>query len=132
MTGAGRPVDPPHAEAGCCEAEEHEPAFTRAAIARIALVGVAVVLVLTGALPTGWVTGSVAVAVTLVDAAPASAQYNNQMNHFLKNLSILGGLLSMATNTGGRPSLPWKARRAVGNAVEASVDTVARLIPTTN
>jgi len=54
-----------------------------------------------------------------------------QRIHFLKNLSILGGLLSMATTPGGRPSLPWKARRAVGSAVEASVDTVARLIPTT-
>ena len=55
-----------------------------------------------------------------------------QRIQFLKNLSMLGGLLSMATNTGGRPSLPWKARRVVAGAVESSVDTVSRLIPTTH
>jgi len=51
---------------------------------------------------------------------------------FLTDLSVLGGLLSIATNTGGRPSLPWRARRAVGSAVGTSVDTVGRLIPTTS
>ena len=55
-----------------------------------------------------------------------------QRVQFLKDLSVLGGLLSIATNTGGRPSLPWRARRAVGSAVGTSVDTVGRLIPTPN
>lgn len=54
-----------------------------------------------------------------------------QRLQFLKNLSMLGGLLSIATSTGGRPSLPWRARRALGTAVDTSVDTVQRLIPAT-
>lgn len=53
-----------------------------------------------------------------------------QRLQFLKNLSILGGLISIATNTGGRPSIPWRARRALGSAVDSSVDTVQRLVPT--
>ena len=52
-----------------------------------------------------------------------------QRTQFLKNLSILGGLLSIATNTGGRPSIPWRARRAITSAVDTSVDTVHKLIP---
>jgi hypothetical protein len=31
---------------------------------------------------------------------------------FLKNVSMLGGLVLAATDTGGRPSLSWRARRA--------------------
>lgn len=36
----------------------------------------------------------------------------NQQLHFLKNLSLIGGLLIAAADTGGRPSLGWRARRA--------------------
>jgi len=35
-----------------------------------------------------------------------------QQIHFLKNLAILGGLILAATDTEGRPSLSWKAKRA--------------------
>jgi putative oxidoreductase len=43
---------------------------------------------------------------------------HHQRIQFLKNLSMLGGLLLAAADTGGRPSLPWRARRAVGHAAE--------------
>lgn len=33
-----------------------------------------------------------------------------QRTHFLKNLSMLGGLLIAAVDTEGRPSLAWRAR----------------------
>lgn len=39
-----------------------------------------------------------------------------QLMHFLKNLAILGGLLTTVVDTGGRESLPHKARRVVGRA----------------
>lgn len=35
-----------------------------------------------------------------------------QRIHFLKNLSVLGGLILAATDTEGRPSLGWRAKRA--------------------
>ncbi|HEX9992815.1 MAG TPA: DoxX family protein [Acidimicrobiales bacterium] len=35
-----------------------------------------------------------------------------QRIHFLKNLSMLGGLILAATDTEGRPSLRWRARQA--------------------
>ncbi|MFV0306746.1 MAG: DoxX family protein [Desertimonas sp.] len=52
-----------------------------------------------------------------------------QRIQFLKNASMLGGMLSIASNTGGRPSLPWLARRAIEGVVDTSVDTVQRLLP---
>jgi putative oxidoreductase len=36
-----------------------------------------------------------------------------QRIHFLKNLGILGGLLLAAVDTAGKPSLSWRAERAV-------------------
>jgi uncharacterized membrane protein YphA (DoxX/SURF4 family) len=35
-----------------------------------------------------------------------------QRVHFLKNLSVLGGLILAATDTEGRPSLSWRATQA--------------------
>ena len=35
----------------------------------------------------------------------------NQLIHFIKNVSILGGLLVAAADTGGRPSLRWRTQR---------------------
>jgi uncharacterized membrane protein YphA (DoxX/SURF4 family) len=50
--------------------------------------------------------------------------------HFLKNVAILGGLLIAALDTGGRPSVPWLARKtaraaagAVGEATETVLET---------
>jgi uncharacterized membrane protein YphA (DoxX/SURF4 family) len=39
-----------------------------------------------------------------------------QRIHFLKNVAMLGGLILAAGDTGGRPSVPWRAKRAVGHA----------------
>jgi uncharacterized membrane protein YphA (DoxX/SURF4 family) len=41
-----------------------------------------------------------------------------QRIQFLKNLSMLGGLLLAADDTGGRPSIPWRMQRATGRALE--------------
>lgn len=42
-----------------------------------------------------------------------------QTIHFLKNVSMLGGLLIVADDTGGRPSVPWRIHEAVGHARES-------------
>jgi uncharacterized membrane protein YphA (DoxX/SURF4 family) len=44
------------------------------------------------------------------------AARRQQTIHVLKNAAMMGGLLLAAADTGGRPSLPWRARRAVGHA----------------
>lgn len=43
-----------------------------------------------------------------------------QRIQFLKNAAMLGGLALAATDTGGRPSVPWQARRAARHAMEAT------------
>lgn len=49
------------------------------------------------------------------------AKRSAQQIHFLKNVSMLGGLLLAAADTAGKPSLGWRAR----HAVEAAKDKVA-------
>ncbi|NLE81879.1 MAG: DoxX family membrane protein [Rhodococcus sp.] len=44
------------------------------------------------------------------------AQRAAQQMHFLKNVSLLGGLLITAVDTEGKPSLGWRGRRAARNA----------------
>ena len=39
-----------------------------------------------------------------------------QMTHFFKNLSMLGGLVIAAVDTEGRPGVSWRTRNAVGSA----------------
>src|ERR1700689_4481105 len=39
-----------------------------------------------------------------------------QRIHFLKNLTMMGGLLIAAADTGGNPSLAWRRRKAAGSA----------------
>jgi uncharacterized membrane protein YphA (DoxX/SURF4 family) len=41
-----------------------------------------------------------------------------QRIQFLKNVSMLGGLLLAADDTGGRPSIPWRIHRAAEHARE--------------
>jgi uncharacterized membrane protein YphA (DoxX/SURF4 family) len=41
-----------------------------------------------------------------------------QRTQFLKNISMLGGLLLAADDTGGRPSIPWRLHRAADHALE--------------
>jgi putative oxidoreductase len=47
----------------------------------------------------------------------------------LKNVATLGGLVLAATSTGGRPSLPWRARRAAAHLVGSAGDTIEHLRP---
>ncbi|MFN2607915.1 MAG: DoxX family protein [Acidimicrobiales bacterium] len=43
-----------------------------------------------------------------------------QRIHFLKNLGLLGGLLLAVVDTGGAPSIGWRARRAARRLQEVS------------
>jgi uncharacterized membrane protein YphA (DoxX/SURF4 family) len=51
-------------------------------------------------------------------------QRSAQRIHFLKNLSMLGGLLLAATDREGRPSLSWRARRAADRTMQSMSDRV--------
>ena len=44
--------------------------------------------------------------------AEEDADRAQQRIHFLKNLSMFGGLLIAAADTGGRPSIAWRARHS--------------------
>lgn len=43
-------------------------------------------------------------------------QRQNQQIHFLKNVSMLGGLLLAGVDTEGKPGVAWRARRAASDA----------------
>lgn len=47
-----------------------------------------------------------------------------QRTQFLKNMGMLGGLLLSATDTGGRPSLSWRARKSAGRAADKVADVL--------
>lgn len=64
---------------------------------------------------------ALAIAATLVPTTVAGHRFweaddegsaRQQRIHFLKNLTMFGGLLIAAADTGGRPSLAWRARHA--------------------
>jgi uncharacterized membrane protein YphA (DoxX/SURF4 family) len=44
------------------------------------------------------------------------AERESNRTHFVKNLSLLGGLLITAVDTGGKPSLGWRTKRAARKA----------------
>ncbi|MFI5675372.1 DoxX family protein [Streptomyces cellulosae] len=84
---------------------------------------------------------ALAIAATLVPTTLAGhrfweaedpAERAQQRIHFLKNLSMLGGLLIAADDTGGRPSLWWRGRhsahdlRREAHLVRRSVRATAR------
>jgi putative oxidoreductase len=50
---------------------------------------------------------------------------NAQRTQFLKNAGLLGGLLFAALDTGGRPSVFWSGRKAIGDAADAVSSTVS-------
>ena len=50
-----------------------------------------------------------------------------QQTQFFKNLAMMGGLLTSAIDTGGRPSVFWSSRRAARRASHAVSDRTARL-----
>ena len=51
--------------------------------------------------------------------ADTESERNAQRIQFLKNAGLLGGLLFAAIDTGGRPSVFWSGRKALGNAADA-------------
>lgn len=68
---------------------------------------------------------STVLAATLVPSTAAGHRFweesepdarANQRNHFVKNLSVFGGLLLAAVDTEGRPGVAWRAKHAVGTA----------------
>jgi putative oxidoreductase len=61
--------------------------------------------------------------------AEDEASKTQQRIHFLKNLSMFGGLVIAAVDTGGKPSLLWRARYAVksaGKSAGKSADSARR------
>lgn len=48
------------------------------------------------------------------------AQRQQQQTHFLKNLSILGGLVIAAVDTEGRPGMGWRTRHRAEHARKAA------------
>jgi putative oxidoreductase len=68
---------------------------------------------------------AVALAASLVPTTYAGHRFWEEVDHdrrdqqrvqFLKNLAMLGGLVLAAGDTGGRPSIPWRARHAAHHA----------------
>ncbi len=68
---------------------------------------------------------ALAIAATLVPTTIAGHRFweaDNEQDraqqriHFLKNVSMLGGLLITAADTAGRPSLAWRGRHAARSA----------------
>ncbi len=68
---------------------------------------------------------ALAIAATLVPTTLAGHRFwetqdkqerAQQRIHFLKNLSMLGGLVIAAADTAGRPSLAWRGRQAARSA----------------
>lgn len=58
---------------------------------------------------------------------------SQQKIHFLKNLGLIGGLTFAALDTGGRPSVFWRGKRAaiglrdsVASTAQSVIDTVER------
>ena len=50
-----------------------------------------------------------------------------QQKQFLKNAAMLGGLILAAGDTGGRPSLPWTARKVAHRGLETSAAAATSL-----
>lgn len=78
----------------------------------------------TGRLPR---LAAAALAVSLVPTTLAGHRFweadadarAGQRIHFLKNVSMLGGLILAATDTEGQPSLAWRARKAAQRAQQS-------------
>jgi uncharacterized membrane protein YphA (DoxX/SURF4 family) len=61
-------------------------------------------------------------------AARDKGERELQAMQFAKNAGILGGLLAVAMDTGGRPSIFWSGRRAAGRAAHTVSDTVSSAV----
>ena len=61
------------------------------------------------------------------------AERQAQTLQFLKNASILGGLVFAALDTGGRPSVFWRGRQLageLGSSISATTSSIADSLPT--
>ena len=56
-------------------------------------------------------------------------QRANQRIHFMKNVSMAGGLLLASVDTEGKPSIAWLARRTAGSARKKIADQASSLTP---
>jgi putative oxidoreductase len=84
------------------------PEVTTWIVIIIELVGAALLIVGWQTRLTAWVLAAFVVVATLLGHrfwAADPAQYANQLNHFLKNLAVLGGLLLLAAHGPGRAAL---------------------------
>ncbi|MET9328850.1 DoxX family protein [Tsukamurella sp. NPDC003166] len=81
---------------------------------------------------------SLALAGTLVPATVVDHPFwqqsdpdvrREQQLHFVKNLSLLGGLLIAGFDTEGKPGMTWRARRAARHASERVSETVSAIAP---
>jgi putative oxidoreductase len=48
------------------------------------------------------------------------AERSNQLNHFIKNLAVTGGLLIASVDTEGKPGVSWRVQRASKDARRAA------------
>lgn len=53
------------------------------------------------------------------------ADKTQHQTQFLKNLGLIGGLIFAALDTGGRPSIFWSGRKAVGHLSDSVASTVS-------
>ncbi len=92
------------------------------------------ILLATGKAPR---VASLALAVSLVPTTVVDHAFWNetdpaakatQRTQFIKNVSLLGGLLIAAVDTEGKPSLAWRGRRAARKAQES----VVAVLPSSN
>lgn len=52
--------------------------------------------------------------------APDATERKHQRDHFLKNVSLVGGALLAAVDTEGKPGLTWRSKRAAKDARKAA------------
>jgi len=55
------------------------------------------------------------------------AARTQQMTHFYKNVSMLGGLIIAALDTEGRPGVTWRTTHAVGSATSGATQGATKL-----
>lgn len=53
------------------------------------------------------------------------AERSQHQTHFLKNAGLLGGLIFVSLDTGGRPSIFWSGRRLVGDVADTISSTTS-------
>jgi putative oxidoreductase len=84
------------------------PEVTTWIVIGVELVGAALLVVGWRTRLTAWVLVAFVIVATLLGHrfwAADPAQYANQLNHFLKNLAVIGGLLLLAVHGPGRAAL---------------------------